>query len=97
MLIIKYVHFAPSREELPGLLDHITATAAQVEGLTFRGLYSSAVHGHVALLLDAERFEDYLAWLRLCPPPPGVAASHEVLLTPEEVGWQTRKQVEGGE
>lgn len=80
MIILKYVDLTPDRSELEGAADHIQETVAQVNGVRFLGLYTSLTQGVVVGVLEAQRFEDYLAWLHLCPPPPGVRVSHEVLL-----------------
>jgi hypothetical protein len=87
MLILKYIDFAePRSEQVRSLLQSAKQRLAQVEGLEFRGFYSSLQRGGYVFLLETDDFARYLEWLKLCPPPPGVAASHEVLLTLEEMG-----------
>jgi len=80
MLILKYVELTPDRPELKAADDHIRRTAAQVDGVRFMGLYTSLIRGVAVAVLEAPNLEAYLAWLRLCPPPPGVRATHEILL-----------------
>jgi hypothetical protein len=80
MLILKYVDLTPDRPELKGATDHIRETVGQVDGVRFLGLYTSLSQGVVVAVLEVQRFEEYLTWLGLCPPPPAVRASHEVLL-----------------
>lgn len=79
MIILKYVDLTPERPELKRAADHIQETVAQTDGIRFLGLYTSLTQRVVVAMLEAQRFEDYLAWLHLCLPPPGVRASHEVL------------------
>ena len=87
MLILKYIDLQPSSEQYQQIAESVTATAKQVSGLQLVGIYNSAGKGGVVVVLRAGSLEAYLDWLRLCPPPPGVKAFHEILPAPEEVGW----------
>lgn len=86
MLILKYVECAPTSD----ILRHVKHTTSEVKGVELKGLYIPSTKGNFVLLLEAESYGRYLEWLKICPPPPGVNATEEILRMPKEMGLEIR-------
>jgi hypothetical protein len=85
MLILKHVEFEiADAAQLEGLLGHLKATTSEVEGIKFRDIYFVKNKKEFVLFLECDSEEKYLAWRKICPPPPGAKDWYEILFTREE-------------
>jgi hypothetical protein len=71
MLILKHVEFAITDiAQLENLLEHLKETTSQKK--------------EFVLFLDCDSEKKYLAWRKICPPPPGAKDWYQILFTKEE-------------
>lgn len=85
MLILKHVEFEITDiAQLENLLDHLKETTSQIEGVKLKNIYFVKDQKEFVLFLKCDSEEKYLAWRKICPPPPGANDWYEILFTREE-------------
>jgi hypothetical protein len=85
MMVLKHVeHRIKSRDELEGLLAHLRETTSRIDGVALQDLYFVKGKEEFVLVMACDGEGPYLRWREICPPPPGAADWHEVLLTADE-------------
>jgi hypothetical protein len=70
--------------ELKRLIDHLTKTTANIEGIKLNNIYFPKYKKEFVLFLECQEEKTYLDWRKICPPPDGANDWYEVFLNKEE-------------
>jgi len=85
MVILKHVEYEiTDPAELENLEVHLRQTTAEIDGISYEGIYFARGKKEFVLWLECESEEKYLEWREICPPPPGAEDWYEVLLDQKE-------------
>jgi hypothetical protein len=85
MVILKHVEYEiTDTAQLENLEEHLRQTTAEIDGISYEGIYFAKGKREFVLYLECESEEKYLEWREICPPPPGAKDWYEVLLDKKE-------------